>query len=495
MRVLSTLEKSKSFWFLLFTAFLFFLLRFPSMFEPYWYGDEGIYQVLGLGMDNGRVLYRDIFDNKPPFLYILYGIFDSDQFLLRLSSLVFGIFSVVLFFKLAQKLLNNIKAVYFSTFFFAVIFGLPIIEGNIANAENFMLLFNILAGIFILKTTENENTAKKTKLLLWSGIILSVSFLFKIVGIFDFAAFFVFLFFIGFSKKFEDLYNPKAVIAGIKKLIPLITAFLIPIILVALYFLINVSFSYFLKASFSNNIGYVGYGNKFIIPQGLLIFKLLLLSAGLLFVFWKKEALGKERVFIYIWFFFSLFNAFFSQRPYTHYVLVVLPSFCLFLGLLLQKSKLLKLDLLIFIVSSFFLLTQFSYYIKTAFYYQNFVQFIAGKKSVYDYQRFFDGNTPNDYEIAGYINSKLGKNDNLFIWGNNAQVYKLTNKLPPGRYTVAYHITNYENGYQNTENGLKEKNPKIIVVMPNVSAYPFSLMGYFHKININGISIYEKLSN
>src|SRR3989344_7567833 len=111
MRVLSGLEKSKSFWFLLFTAFLFFLLRFPSMFEPYWYGDEGVYQALGLGMDNARVLYRDIFDNKPPFLYILYGIFDSDQFLLRLSSLVFGIFSVVLFFKLSQKLLNNKRAI------------------------------------------------------------------------------------------------------------------------------------------------------------------------------------------------------------------------------------------------------------------------------------------------------------------------------------------------------------------------------------------------
>lgn len=464
------------------------------MFEPYWYGDEGIYQALGLGIDNGRILYRDIFDNKPPLLYILYSLFDSDQFLLRLSSLIFGIFSIVLFFKLAQKLLNNKRGVYFSTFFFAIIFGLPIIEGNIANAENFMLLFNILAGIFILKAVENENTAKKIKLLFLSGTILSVSFLFKIVGIFDFAAFFFFLFFYGFSKNFKDIFNLKIILNQLKNLLPLITAFVIPIILVSLYFIFNDSFSYFLKGSFFNNIGYIGYGNKFIIPQGLLLFKLFLLSLGLLFVFWKKDVLGKERVFIYLWFFFSLFNAFFSQRPYTHYVLVILPSFCLFLGLLLQKSKFLKLDFLIFIVSTFFLVTQFSYYIKTAFYYQNFVQFISGQKSVYDYHRFFDRNTPNDYEIAGYINSHLGKSDNLFIWGNNAQVYKLTNKLPPGRYTVAYHITNYEDGHKNTEEGLVEKNPKMIVIMPNVSIYPFSLLGYAQKININGISIYEKIS-
>jgi len=465
------------------------------MFEPYWYGDEGIYQTLGLGIDNGRLLYRDIFDNKPPLLYILYSIFDSDQFLLRLSSLIFGGFSIVLFFKLAQKLLNSKRAVYFSTFFFAIIFGLPIIEGNIANAENFMLLFNILAGIFILKAAENENTAKKIKLLFLSGTILSVSFLFKIVGIFDFAAFFFFLFIINFSQNFKDIFSLRNIFNELKNLLPLVTAFVMPIIFVSVYFIVNDSFSYFLKGSFFNNIGYVGYGNKFIIPQGLLLFKLLLLSLGLLFVFWKKESLGKERMFIYLWFFFSLFNAFFSQRPYTHYVLVILPSFCLFLGLLLmQKNKYLRLDFLIFVVSVFFLLTQFSYYAKTVFYYQNFVQFIAGQKNVYAYQRFFDGNTPNDYEIAGYVNNRLGKNDNLFIWGNNAQVYKLTNKLPPGRYTVAYHITNYEDGYKNTEEGLIKKNPKMIVIMPNVSIYPFSLLGYRQKININGISIYERIS-
>ncbi|OGH08094.1 MAG: hypothetical protein A2171_01325 [Candidatus Levybacteria bacterium RBG_13_35_9] len=464
------------------------------MFEPYWYGDEGIYQTLGLGIDNGRVLYKEIFDNKPPLLYLLYGFLNSDQFLLRLSSLIFGVFSVALFFKLCQKILKNTNVSYVSTFIFALIFGLPVVEGNIANAENFMLLFNILAGLLVFKTTEDGNSAKKTKLLFLAGIILSFSFLFKIVGVFDFAAFFLFLFFVNFSKKFKDIFNLKNVFNELKTLVPLITAFLLPIIFIALYFIFNDSFSYFLKAAFSNNIGYVGYGNKLIMPQGLLLLKLLILFMGLLYVFAKRKSLGKERVFIYIWFFFSLFNAFFSGRPYTHYVLVVVPSFCLILGLLMLKNKYLKLDFFIFAISAFFLLTQFSYYVKTVFYYQNFIQFVAGQKNVYDYQRFFDGNTPNDYEIAGYINNHLGKNDNLFIWGNNAQVYKLTNKLPPGRYTVAYHITNYEDGYKNTEDGLKKENPKFIIIMPNVSVYPFSLLGYSQKININGINIYEKFS-
>jgi hypothetical protein len=96
MKLLSIYEKSKNVWFLISAGLIFFLLRLPSLFEPYWYGDEGIYQALGLGINNGRILYRDIFDNKPPFLYVLYSFFNSDQFLLRFVSLVFGLVSVSL---------------------------------------------------------------------------------------------------------------------------------------------------------------------------------------------------------------------------------------------------------------------------------------------------------------------------------------------------------------------------------------------------------------
>ena len=40
-----------------------FLLRIPSFWEPYWYGDEGIYLAIGQALQRGAVLYRDIWDN------------------------------------------------------------------------------------------------------------------------------------------------------------------------------------------------------------------------------------------------------------------------------------------------------------------------------------------------------------------------------------------------------------------------------------------------
>ncbi len=492
MKLLEKLEKSRSFWFLLIISLFFFFLRFPSLFEPYWYGDEGIYQTLGLGIDNGRLLYRDIFDNKPPFLYVLYAFFSSDQFLLRLASLVFGVLSLTLFFKLCKKILENEKVSYLATFFFALFFGLPLIEGNIANAENFMLLFNIAGGLLVIKSLD-LNVNKRFAVLFFAGLILSISFLFKIVGLFDFVAFLTFLFFVNFAKNFKDILKPINLLIELKNLFPYILGFIIPIILVFVYFLISGGYEYFIRATFANNIGYIGYGNRFIIPQGLLILKLGVLTLSLTFIFLKRKALDTATLFIYIWVLFSLFNAFFSQRPYTHYVLVAIPSLCLLLGLVLTKNKRFIFNFASLSLVIVLLFLNFSFYIKTAFYYQNFISFIIGQKNTYQYQRFFDGNTPNDYELAGYINRVARKTDNIFIWGNNAQVYKLTDKLPPGRYTVAYHITGYQDGIPNTKEGLEKNKPKFIIIMENVSKFPFSLSGYTQKMNINGTNIYEKI--
>jgi hypothetical protein len=494
MKILAKLEKGKDIWFLIIASLVFFLLRFPSLFEPDWYGDEGIYQTLGIAIRTGRLLYRDIFDNKPPLLYLLYALVNSDQFLIRLLSLIFGLLSVIVFYYLSKKLFQNIKISFAVTLIFAILFGLPLIEGNIANAENFMLLLNISAGFLILKSLDTNSKIINHKSLVLSaaGLILGLSFLTKIVAVFDFAAFAGFLFFANYSKRILDIFKVENLLKEIKNLLPFIVGFIIPISLNAIYFLFNHAFKDLLTATFFSNVGYVSYGNKLIIPQGLLILKLMLLGSFSLFVFWKRKTFGLPFTFISLWLSFSLFNAFFSERPYTHYVLVMLPAFCLMIGLFLLNKNFSKLAGVLILSIFIIVLLSFGFYFKTVFYYQNFASFILGKQSVTSYQRFFDANTPRDYEIANYINLYAKASDNIFIWGNNSQLYKMTNKLPPGKYAATYHITSYKDGISNTKTGLQKTLPKYIILMPNVSAYPFSLAGYDRIINIAGVNIYEK---
>ena len=493
MKIFSNTGKRVEAWFLIIISTVFFFLRFPSLFEPNWYGDEGIYQVLGLAMNQGRLLYRDIFDNKPPLLYFLYSLVNSDEFMIRLLSLVFGLFSVFAFFYLSKQIFKNLRVSFFSTALFAILFGLPLIEGNIANAENFMLLPNIIAGILVLKSVDEKSQNKKYKILLLAGLVVGLSFLFKIVGIFDFAAFLVFLFFENYSKKLLDIFKRENIITEIKNVLPFMLGFILPIALVTLVFIFNNAFSYFLKAILFSNIGYVSYGNKLIIPQGLLILKLIILSLFALFIFYKRRVYDNGFVFASLWLAFSLFSAFFSQRPYTHYVLVLLPSVCLVLGLLFVNKNFSRISGVLAISSFIIIVLSFNFYTKTIFYYQNFVSFLSGKENVTSYQKFFDGSTPRDYEIASYVNLYAKKSDNIFIWGNNAQVYKLAEKNPLLRYTVAYHITGYPTGISEMEKAIETKKPRLIIIMPNVPTFPMNLNNYQEKINIKDAVIYEKI--
>lgn len=74
--------------------------------------------------------------------------------------------------------------------YICISFGTPLIEGNIANAENFML-FPIITAALLINDTD---IFKKPKKLAFAGLLLGISMLYKVVAIFDFTAFLYFYF-------------------------------------------------------------------------------------------------------------------------------------------------------------------------------------------------------------------------------------------------------------------------------------------------------------
>lgn len=495
MKTLGKLEKSKNFWFLLIASIVFFILRFPSLFEPNWYGDEGVYQAISFAINNGRLLYQDAWDNKPPLLYLVYAILGSDQFFVKFASLIFGLLAVIIFFHLSKKLFKSPRTSMAITSVFLLLFALPILEGNIANAENFMLL-PILASAFILinlKESANKKLQQKNIYLIFlSGFLLGVAFLFKIVAVFDFGAFLFFIFFMD-KNLLTHLKERQYQTYEVKKLFSYGLGFLILPILTAIFFLFKGAFPQFINATLFSNIGYIGYGNSFIIPQGLLILKIIVLLLFSYFIFLKRRLLGITGVFSLLWFSFSLFNAFFSQRPYTHYLLILIPSFLILVGCVLENKNLRKVYLGLLLSSLLLVLANFHFYGKVFSYYANFVSFVTNNESVLQYQRFFDQMTPIDYELASFMGYNTQPSDYIFTWGNNAQLYNLTKRLPPGRYTVAYHITGIKGGILETNKDLLSKKPKFIIIMPYMKDFPFSLSGYENRIIIEQAYVYERV--
>lgn len=460
-----SLRVQKKVFVLLAILLIAFLLRFPSLFEPNWYGDEGIYQVIGRAIRRGELIYRDIWDNKPPALYLIYALVNGEQFLARALSLVFLLASIPAFFLLAQRLFTKNLSVFLATALFAVLFSLPLLEGNIANAENFMLLPIILSALLVLSSPLQP----KPSTLLFAGLLLSFAFLVKIVAIFDFSAFLLFLFFLN---------------TGRKKLAPLIFGFLLPILTVVLFFLSQNTFSDFMMSTFSQNVGYVAHD--------LLILKLLSLLIFVALLFRNRDTMKREETFILLWLAFSLFNAFFAGRPYTHYLLVLLPSFCLLAGSIFAGREYRLMHIIIIIVLLYLLPKHFWIYGKPLSYYQNFLTFLRGGQTISSYQSFFAYHVERDYMLAQFLRAKTKPSDSIFIWGDNPQIYVLSDKLPVGRFTVAYHITAHPRGRGETAEAIANKRPRYIVVVKQEDSYEEFLAGYRLVASIAGSQVYER---
>jgi len=439
---------------------LFLVLRLPSLFEPYWYGDEGIYLTLGQGIKKGLLLYSQIHDNKPPTLYYLAAL-SQTVFGFRLLLSLVMIPTIFFFYKLSLYFLNS-KFAKISTFVFLILTSLPWLEGNIANAEIFMLLPTILGVWYFLTATKKINY-------LVSGLLLGLAFTIKVPVFIE--VFFLVIWFV-----LNNLFHLKKEFGSlVLKLFLFGLGFLTPILIYLIYFSLQGAFWPFLKSALLQNFSYLsswatgtqtasassgGVVNRFIV---------LLVFWAIVFILKIKNKISSNFAFILFWFGAAFFGVLLSTRPYPHYLIQAIPPFCLLIPFLFN-SKFIKDKLIILVIFllTFLLIKKYKFYFYPAIkYYSNFYSF----KTTSSYYQFFGNQVNNNYQIASYIKNNTTSKDSIFIWGDEPYIYALSNRLPPGRYTVAYHIVDF-NGYQETADAIKSNNPKFIIGYPISKPFP-----------------------
>ncbi|MDD3998692.1 MAG: hypothetical protein PHR98_01140 [Candidatus Shapirobacteria bacterium] len=425
-------------------AILFFLLRFPSLFEPYWYGDEGIYLALGQAIRYGLLLFKQIHDNKPPTLYYLAALART-VFGFRLLLFLVMIPTIYFFYRLSQKFLKSKILSQVSTLLFLVLTSIPLFEGNIANAEVFMLLPTILAFLIFL------NYQKSNLSFLFSGLLLGFAFTIKVPVAFEAA--FLGLWILVFQK------------SKIKNLLIFSFSFLTPITLYLIYFALKGALQPFLFAALLQNFGYLSswstgsqqasVASGGLLNRGIILFILWVIS---FFLFYFKK-ISKNIFFLSAWFFAALFGALLSGRPYPHYLIQVLPPLCLLLFFFF-KSKLWVLFVFSFFIASVF---RYKFYFYPVFsYYLNFYSYAVGKKNIDNYRGYFGHDMPQNYLLASKINSLTSPSDRIYVWGDQSYLFPLSDRLPSTKYIVSYHVVDF-NAHDQTISELKLTTPKIII--------------------------------
>lgn len=433
---------------LILLVILSLILRLPSWFEPYWYGDEGIYLTLGQAFKQGLVWYRDIHDNKPPLLYLL-AAFTGTVFWFRLLLTFWFGAAVAVFYRLMQKLLPKTPRAWSLTTLLMIILT-TMFEGNISNAEIFIVLPVTLAMLFVFKPKPNWGLI---------GTLFSLGFLFKVPAVFDFLALILWL---------VIWKKPK-----LKALTQLSLGFALPIFLTIIYYAYRGGLEPYVRSALLQNVGYLSSWQG---SQSDLLIRLIIVTVFLsLFSFLaKKFKLSSPSGLVVIWFAWAMFGALLSERPYPHYLIQpAVPLAILVTLFIFGKSKLLKLSILTvgFLAGWAYYQIRFWQY-PILGYYQNFIAYALGQKSQVDYWAYFDSRVSQTYGLAAYIRQTTSAEEPVFIWGDEPYVYALSRRLPVGRYTVAYHVVDFD-GFSATINAWDKHRPKLVAVMAYESrAFP-----------------------
>lgn len=442
-----------------------FVLRIPSFFEPFWYGDEGIFAAVGHGLNKGHMLYSQTWDNKPPMVYIYYAaifkIFGASMFWLRLITAVWVTITALVMFDIGRRLWGDKRGLA-AALVFGVLSSLPVIEGNLALTEILMLLPTAIAfWLILLKERGLLKNFDVVFVYLVAGALLCVSFLFKQMAMFDAAAAGVLILFMQKSP--------------IKKVTALTVGFLSIFALTASYFALRGTLGDFIFAAYTYYFIYLSEGPG--VPRYFIIFKVMpaiiaTAYVGLKFVTKRKVTVGNA---LLLWTTYALLGSIFSGRPYGHYLIqLTLPLSFLLASLNIRRLKIFDVMISgIIIISSLYVLNgafglkNFQGDVLRTEYYKNFADFAGGKISYHQYSDSFDKNANKLKSVSEYLNAKGSRDEYIYIWGDYSWAYVLSDAKEASKYITSFHVKGVPNGESEVIESLRKNHPKFIVKTPN----------------------------
>ncbi len=453
IQLASTFLRSHAVLFLFF--FIFIILRLPSLFEPHWYGDEGIYASVAYALEHGRKLYVNVFDNRLPGIYYLYSLASSENRLIsiRIFNLVAGLISLAGIYALTLRL--KFKRVVVLPLIIATwMLGTPLIEANIANTENFFLPFTIWGTWYAL-----ANIPKK---LFIAGILFGCSFLVKFPPVFTFVAVGVYL-----------LNNNTPLRKKIHMILTYGFGFMLPIfvVFILLFFVGNLKEA--VQFGLMNNTSYITYYSQQVLSPQIKTL-VLCITLFMIVILYMKEYISDHILILCILLTFDYYAAIFSGRRYEHYLQQIVPSLSLWSGYialsLLQKQDVLKKVALVCLFFLVIFAGKFLFYQGTGVivamnvpeYYKEFLLGVSSK-SYTSFLPFKFFNESAKLKIAKSLTRKYNTS-NIFFYTDESWIYDYTQTIPPTFYVASYHQFLVPNGLNRLVNELRASNTDHVVI-------------------------------
>lgn len=318
-------------------------LRFFSFYPSVLDHDESTYLEIAREMLEGKILYVDLIDIKPPGIFWLYAsfqlVFGHSIFIMRLMTALFIAATSFMIFLLCRMMFDSKRAGIAGGIIYILFVSTWSGFGISPNTELYFNFFTI-TGLYVLMKKEHW------LYYLGAGMLLGLGFIIKYLVLFDFVAF-LFFFFLTF------LRQPSR--SGFRHLLfrytLTVTGFLLPFALVNLYFYLSGHFeafaeiSYFTMARYAREFKAIPMA-EFVINFILLFLPFIFFSLYTLFDKSVKDPRIKDfRLLFIVWAVLDLAGILVPGNGFNHYFIQLMLPISLQAGLFFHADRRLPLIL------------------------------------------------------------------------------------------------------------------------------------------------------
>lgn len=501
-------------WFI-FIGFLFLVsfLRIKTFFLSVIGWDESNYLLMAQSMLNGHLPYTQIWNNKPPGIYIIFALsqilFGKSVISIRIVTCMAVAISCYLLYRLGKIFgKNGTKLGVLAGILYAVYslndYGLA------AMPEIFFTPFVILAFYLLFSKRAYPDKLIGTNSLRFFliGLSMGIALQIKYVVLFDLIAM---LLIIGIDLFLLNRDNMKQFF--IRTSICYVLLIIGPILLlifILLYFTLNGDFYTYIGANFISGIKYIALkGFSFIqfvkafqeeiVSNFFLWLCSLLALVYMLFFSTTNRETRRNLIFLFVWFFIAFLGVCSTKRFYSHYFLQVLPILCLISSYIIvdriyktnNSIKRKQKFILIFILCSFLSLNIYPHLLDaTKFIYFRYAKGISNWGDKYAI-------------ISKYLKERVQKDDYIYVVDDKTIIYYLVGAKIPTKYIYPSFLI--QGGYPkiiginqiDELHSIIQKKPVYIVKQRQKdNLFYTTLNGYLEKFyifetSINGVRLYR----
>ncbi len=480
-------ENKLSLSFLVLIIILVYIIRSKFSMIPF-ERDEGAYGYYGKLLLEGKIPYKDFYEQKFPgnfyFFALMVSLFGDTVKGLHLGFTYLNIITIVFIYFTAKKLFSPTSGVI-SAITFAIVSLTPNLSGFTIQSEHGVAFFSSLG--FLLYAY--ANSVKKWYMYLFMGVAFSCAFMVKTSGMFLVlwgGLILIINFFFDKQKKYIDLFKTIGFYsAGVFSVIGIL--FLIIYLKGAfhemLFWTFEIPKNYVSKVPFEEGKKYFGYTKDAILMNYKFLWYHAILAVGLIFI---KSINFKTKLFALTLAFFSSMMIVPGFYFYGHYWIQLIPGLSILAGLsfhcIISLFKSFKLDspYIKYIYLSLFCILTYSHLNKLSAYYfhPNYERIL---RSVYGNNPF-----PESMEVANWINANSKPEDEIVLMGSEPQVYFYTKKHCPSRHAyfaaIVDNIPQHKEWQREFVKDVEKAKPKYFVfynhgislfVQPNTDKYVF----------------------